>query len=76
MALEYNYYYEKAFNKRKYNSSMIKDLIYENRHIKASTSSKELDNIINSLRWRIISKIKFPTRVKMIIKSIISYIKR
>lgn len=73
MALEY----EKIYSETKYiklnneNSRNLKKIIENNCCFNPSISSLESEWILNSLKWRIVSKIKVPNGIKQIVRKVI-----
>lgn len=66
MSLEYEKYYTTTdrINLNKENSTYLKKIIKENYEVKESLNNAETTWILNSLKWRIVSKIKIPNIIK------------
>ena len=73
MVLEYQDIYSKTkfikLNSR--NAENLRKIIENNYCVNSSISSLETEWILNSLKWRIVSKIKVPNGVKKIVKRVI-----
>ena len=72
MCKEYIDYYkkQKCINSNTKNINILKKIISDNYHVHETIDSKETAWILNSLRWKIVSKIKTPKFVKKIAKKI------
>lgn len=70
--------YKKIYNKTKKidlnneNAEVLKEIIANNNIISESISSAETAWILNSLKWKIVSRIKVPNGLKKIIKKVIN----
>ena len=73
MSLEYEKYYTTTdrINLNKENSTYLKKIIKENYEVKESLNNAETTWILNSLKWRIVSKIKIPNIIKKIVKKVV-----
>jgi GT2 family glycosyltransferase/glycosyltransferase involved in cell wall biosynthesis len=70
MAKEYAKFYKVNVIKREVNSEEIKKIIKENDKRNDSFAAMEASWILNSLRWRLISKIKVPAFVGKVIRKL------
>lgn len=69
--------YEVIYKRQKYilldekNSKVLKEIIKDNYHVRETVSSAETAWILNSLKWKIVSKIKAPEFVKKIARKVV-----
>lgn len=72
MANDYKEIYNitKEINIDKNNADYLKTMIKENYQVKESVNNAETAWILNSLRWKIASKIKVPNVIKKVVKKV------
>lgn len=73
MANDYNKIYEKAkiIDINEDNANALKDIIKNNFEIHDSIDTIMARRIMNSLKWRLVSKIKVPNRIKKVIRRVV-----
>ena len=72
MSNEYKEIYNmtEKININKSNADCLKQIIKDNYQVKESVNNAETTWILNSLKWRIVSKIKVPSIVKKVVKKV------
>ena len=53
------------------NANYLKLIIKENYQVKESVNNAETAWILNSLKWKIVSKIKVPNAIKKVVKKVV-----
>ena len=53
------------------NANYLKMIIKENYQVKESVNNAETAWILNSLKWKIVSKIKVPNAIKKVVKKVV-----
>ena len=73
MCKEYEDIYrkQKQLPLNKENSEILKKLIEDNYQVRETVNSAETAWILNSLKWKIVSKIKAPEFVKKIARKVV-----
>lgn len=69
--------YQKVYSKQKLigvnedNSAILRKIISDNYNVNETVSSSEAEWILNSMKWKIVSKIKVPEFIKKIVKKFV-----
>lgn len=73
MANDYSKIYEKSkmIKLNEKNAQALKNILEENYRVTETVSSAETAWILNSLKWKIVSKIKVPESVKRVIRKVV-----
>ncbi len=72
MTMDYKKYYDKECDIKEISSEHLKELIEKEASIAyANSGNQELDRILGSLKWRLISKIRVPEPIRKIARKVI-----
>lgn len=71
MSIPYEKIYNKYLKDSKINNDKIKYNLVNNRSFRSFSSNPDYSWVFNTLKWKIISKVKIPKKIKKVIKKII-----
>ena len=70
MAEQYKEYYDKNINKKLCDSASLRKIIKNEQLNKAENGNERLNAILNSTKWKLINKIKFPNKFVYFVRKI------